>query len=237
MRKTVLAVLTALMVAGCNNPKDVALPANPSLWDDTVKQAVQKLSDEDRALVAAYAMRSTVGTIFGGAGIPPGTTIGSAIEDQKKWVINQKEAQAKQEALKQKLAAEQEQFKNLVEQAVTVTVLEKRLLPKNYSAGHYSERQYIKVGFENKSGKDIAGVSGEIKFFDIFDKEVGAINFGYDKGIKASSQAIWEGTRNYNQFLESHKQLANIDEGKYTTKFFPETIVFSDGTKLSVATP
>lgn len=230
-----MALAAITLLAACSKPQNTVLPTDVSKWGDEVKASIQKLSEEDQTLFFGYATRNAMDAAFGGKGIPPGTTIGAAIADQKQWIAARDKANAEQQALKEKMLAEQEAFRKQVAGAVTVTVIEKKLLPINYEARRFSEEQFFKLGFENKSGKDIAGIQGEVTFIDIFDKEVGSFTFSYDHGIKAGEIATWEGARQYNQFLPEHQALANLESGKYTTKFKPEMIVFSDGTKMRVS--
>lgn len=234
MKKIIALIFTILIAAGCSKPQDVVLSSDPGKWGQEVSDASQKLSEDDRKLLAAYAMRSVLGSAFGGKGIAPGTTIGVAIAEQKQWVVQQQAEQAEQDALKNKLAAEQQVFQKAVAEALIVTVLEKKVLPKDYSASRYSDQQTFKFGLQNKSGRDIEGVTGKIQFYDIFDREVGSVSFAFDDGIKAGATATWSGGLDINQFDDEQKKLANLAEGKYTTRFFPTVIVFADGTKLKV---
>ncbi|SFA84866.1 hypothetical protein SAMN04515620_10534 [Collimonas sp. OK607] len=235
MKKIIALLFTMIVATGCSKPQDVVLSPDPAKWGQEVSDAAQKLSEDDRKLLAGYAMRSAIGTAFGGKGIVPGTTIGTAIAEQKQWILQQQAEQAEQEALKQKLVAEQLAFQKTVAEALTVTVLEKKVLPKDYHASRYSDYQTFKLGLQNKSGKDIEGVAGRVQFYDIFDKEVYSIRFSFDEGVKAGATAVWEGGLDINQFNDGQKNLANLAEGKYTTRFFPSAIVFADGTKLKVS--
>ena len=80
----------------------------------------------------------------------------------------------------------------------------------------------------------VVGVAGEIKFIDVFDKEVGAVTFRISENIAPNQSAIWVGGRDYNQFSDTHRAVWNLTEGKYTTKFVPNMVVYADGTKLTV---
>ena len=118
--------------------------------------------------------------------------------------------------------------------AVTVTLVAKEELPSNYRIGRYSEYQQFRIGAQNKTSKVVVGVSGEIKFIDVFDKEVGAVSFGMSERIEPGSTSIWTGGRDYNQFLDEHRAVWNLEQGKYTTRFVPEMVVFEDGSRLGV---
>jgi len=55
--------------------------------------------------------------------------------------------------------------------------------------------QDIKVAIQNNVDGSIAGVSGEMKFIDIFDKEVGAVNFRISETIQPNKSIIWSRER------------------------------------------
>ena len=179
-------------------------------------------------------MRAKMGEAFGGKGIPPGTTIGQAIEAQKKLVAEQKQKEAEAAALKAKLQKEIAEARRVIDEAVVVTVIKLWRSRKDFDAGRFSDAQAIKLGFQNKTTKGIAGVSGKMVFTDMFDKKISDVHFSFDDGIKAGGTATWTGSRRINQFDSEDRALANIAEGKYTAKFEPEMIVFVDGTKLRV---
>lgn len=233
MNKALSLLLISLALYGCNNPQSTVIPTDMSKLEQ-IQDSVKKLSEDDRKQLMAYLVRTQMSAALGnGTGPEPGVTIGEALKRQKQWVADQEKQELAQVALKAKLAAEHEAAMKKFASTVTVSVLSKNLSPKNYDIGRYSDVQEIKLGIENLTDKDIAGVKGRVKFYDIFGKEAGAIGFSLDSGIKAKSTETWEGSRDYNQFLDSHKSLAALEEGKYTTKFEPEMIVFTDGTKMT----
>jgi len=227
-----LIVIAAL--SGCSKPTDAVIPSDMAAWDKELAPELKKLPDSDREKVAAYLMRAKLGEVFGGKGVPPGTTIGQALDGQKKFEAEQAAKHAEEEALKKKLEQERATAMEQLNKAVTVTLLSKSELPKNFSAGRYSEYQQFRIGVQNNSEKTMMGVSGEIKFIDVFDKVVGAVNFRISENIEPGKSANWTGGRDYNQFLDAHRAVWNLEEGKYTTRFEPEMVVFKDGTKLTV---
>jgi hypothetical protein len=233
--KRALALVLALGLFGCSNPKDEVIPSDISTWDKELAPHIKKLSESDREKVAGYLMRAKMGEAFGGAGVPTGTTIGQAIEAQTSWQNEQAAKQAEEEALKKKLEQERAEKAKLLNDAITVTLLSKRELPSNYRANRYSEYQEFEIGVQNNSQKTISGVSGAIVFIDVFDKEVGVVNFGVSERIEPGDSTTWTGGRDYNQFLDEHRSVWNLEEGKYKTKFIPEMVVFEDGTKIGVA--
>lgn len=234
MKRTIALLFCIAALGGCSKPTDAVIPSDMATWDKELAPHLKKLSDEDREKVAGYLMRAKVGEVFGGKGMPPGTTIGQALEEQKKWEAEQAAKRAEEEALKKKLEQERAAAIEQLNKAVTVTLLGKQELPKNYDAGRYSEYQQFRIGVQNNSDKPLTGVAGEIKFIDVFDKEVGAVSFRITENILPGKSATWTGGRDYNQFIDSHQAVWNLEEGKYTTKFIPDMVVFQDGTKLTM---
>ncbi len=237
MKSTQMAapLLALALLAACSKPTDTIIPSDTSKWDTDLAPMINKLSDEDKKLVAGYLMRSKLSATFGNKeGIPLGTTVGTAIEEQKKWLAQQVKQEAEAKALKEKMLKEQAEAQAAIDNAVTVTLLSKKELPSNYQLRRFSAEQEFNIGVKNKTAKEISGVSGVLDFVDIFDKTVGAVSFSMSEKIAPSGEAKWSGTRNYNQFLPEHKAVWNLEEGKYKTQFKARAIVFSDGSKLKV---
>lgn len=233
-------VCLALTLAACGDPRETPLPANLAEPGEAVTKAAAKLSEEERKLLTAYVARRVMGEglskVFGkDLGEARATTIGEAISQQRAWAERVVKQEAEAAALKAKLQAEQDALRQQVAGAVTVTVVELKVVPKDIHASRFSDSQMIRLGFENKSGKDIAGIKGSVRFIDMFDAEIDTVGFSYDGGIAAGATATWTGVRDINQFERSHKALAQIEPGKYKTTFDPEMIVFKDGTRLSSA--
>lgn len=234
MKIRVTAIGAFILLAGCGKPTDAVIPSDVAKWDKELAPQIQKLSEADRKRVAAYLMRAKVGEIIGGAGVQPGTTIGQALAEQQKWEVEQAAKRAEEEALKRKLEQDRAAAAERINRAVTVTLLDKRELPSDFRARRYSQQQQFRIGVQNISDKPIIGVSGEIKFIDVFDKEVGAVSFRISERIAPGATYTWTGVRDYNQFIDSHRALWDLEKGKYKTRFVPEMIVYEDGSKVGL---
>jgi hypothetical protein len=245
LKKSAALVAAIAIVAGCSKPTDAVIPSDMATWDKELAPELKKLPEEDRAKVGLFLMRAKLGEAFGGKGVAPGTTIGQALEAQKKFETEEAAKRAKEEAEQAAKRAEAEALKKKLEQeraaaleqlnkAATVTLLSKRELPKNYDAGRYSEYQEFRIGVQNNSDKPIIGVAGELQFIDVFDKKVGETNFRISENIAPGKSVTWVGGRNYNQFMREHQAIWNLEAGKYTTKFVPDMVVFQDGSKLTM---
>jgi hypothetical protein len=235
MKNLILAMLAALLLSACSKPQDTVIPSDVSKWDTELAPQVKKLPDEEQKLAVAYIARAKLGEVFGGKGVPFGTTLGDAVKQQRAWQHEQEEADRKAAVLKAEVEKQAKEHAALVAQAVTVSLVSKRQLPTNFDAGRYGEEQEFKIAVKNTGTKPLVGVSGTIEFIDVFDKTVGAVGFKISEPLEPGAGTVWTGTRRYNQFLSEHRAVWDLEEGKYKTRFVPDTIVFADGTKLSAA--
>lgn len=243
MRFQISVLVVAMALVGCTKPTDVTIPSDMAQWDKELAPAIKKLSSDDQKLLQGYLMRAKISEAFSkGAAIPVGTTVGTAIAEQRKWAEEQEILQAaerakaaEEKALKEKLAQEDAAAQAKLSNAVRVVLMSKGQEPSNPRAGRYSDRQTFTIGVLNKSVKAITGVSGKLEFIDMFDKVVGAVSFGITEPIEPGFDVKWEGARDYNQFIAEHRAVWNLEEGRYTTRFVPEAIVFADGTKITAA--
>ena len=247
MLPKVLAIAALVVLSACSKPQEMVIPSDMSTWDKELGPVIQKLPEEDRKHFALFVARAKMAEAFNkdSGGIPFGTTVGQAIEQQKKWAAEMEAKVAEEKALREKKEKEEAELKAKLEaekiatikainDVVTVTLVSKKELPADYQARRYSEYQQFNIGIQNNSDKTIAGVSGELEFVDLFDKTVGAVNFRITENIPSGSTHTWIGGRDYNRFLESHKAVWNLSLGEFKTRFNPEAVIFSDGSKLKM---
>ena len=242
-KKIVVTSLCAILVAGCSDPKSAIVPQDLSKLD-AVQPAIQKLSPQDKELFQAYVMRKAMteklSGLFGGqsntpTGVPVGLTIGQAIEDQRKFAADQVAEEAKAQALKAKLAQERAVALKAMRDAVTVTLVSKRLdVERGLSGMVLDEKLAVVFGYQNNGSKDVAAVKGRITTRDLLGDEISSFRVSNDTTIPAGKSATWSGSRSV-RFAMGHNQdrkLADLPDDKYTIDWEPEIIVFSDGTKL-----
>jgi hypothetical protein len=135
MKRIISTVLACLILTACNNVKNTPLPQDLDKME-SIKPALEKLTTQERELRADYIVRHTIGAkmkaLFGGTegpSIPKGMTIGKAIEEQRKFIADQKQEEQKQAALKAALQAKQEAAIKPVREAVTVSGIQKDKAP------------------------------------------------------------------------------------------------------------
>jgi|SRR3989338_2423130 len=243
MRRHLTILLFSIILAACSGPKDIPLPRELDKMD-SIKPAMEKLTTEERELVAGYIMRHTIGAklggLFGGKedpGIPDGMTLGKAIDEQRKFKADAAIEEAKQQALKAKLQAEREATIKPMLEAITVTLVSKKLEAEHgYSGMVVDEKLEVIFGYKNNTDKDIAGVKGYISVKDLFGDELSGFLISNDNTIKAGQTTTWAGSRSVKYSLGNNKdqKLAELEDTKFKVVWEPRMIVFKDGTKLTV---
>ena len=224
----------ALILAACSGPKSTVIPSDLQKWD-TIADSVKKLSDEDKSLFTGYAMRMTIGSALAGGkgGIPPGTTIGDAIQLQKEFLDKQKQEEAQADLLKAKVQAERAADVAKLNNVAIVALAGLEVLPKNYDAGRFSDRLDLLLAVQNRTAKAISGIKGALVFKDQFGTEITTMNLSLDEDIAAgASRSISGYGKDINQFEDTDTKLAVTPLEKMHVTFVPQMIVFADGTNM-----
>lgn len=240
MRLIAAIVITALLVA-CSDPKNTPLPREIDKME-SIKPVMEKLSEEERKLVAGYLMRHTVGTALGGIfgqkkadPMPDGMTIGKAIEEQRAFLANMKAEEEKQKAREAAAKAEAEKSMAALREAVSATFVKRSIeTERGYSGMEINKHLVVTFAFTNHTDKPVAAVKGTIDVEDLFGDNVTGFHFSNSETIAPGKTITWTGSRSVKYGLSSDRdtKFAGLDEGKFKTVWKPEGIVFSDGTKL-----
>jgi hypothetical protein len=243
MEIRILLLLLAMILSACSEPKDTVLPKEIEKME-SIKPAIEKLSPEERQLLGGYIVRQTIGAKFSGMlggtksnGVPDGMTIGTAIEEQRKFQIERSVEEAKQKAVKDKLLVEQTLAEKGMRDAVTVTLVSKKLRTETGRSGIVlDENIEIVFGYKNNTAKNITGVKGRISIRDQFGDELSAFQISNDATIKAGESITWTGGRSVQYALgrNNDRKLIDLADDKYTTQWNPQVIVFADGTKMNL---
>lgn len=243
MKRTIAIFLTCLLLVACNRANNTPLPQDLDKME-SIKPAIEKLAPEERELVTGYIMRHTIGAkmkgFLGGAegpGIPQGMTIGKAIEEQRKFIVDQKVEEQKQASLKAALQAKREVTLKPMREAVTVSLVSKKIKPEyGYSGILKDENLVVAFGYKNNTKKDISGVKGYVSVRDLFGDELSGFAISNDTTIPAGESIAWIGSRSVKYAMGDNKdrKLAELDDSKYKVIWEPQIIVFTDGTKLEL---
>lgn len=234
----VFALIVA--IAGCSNPKATVVPTSLEKME-AIKPSIEKLSPDEKDLFAKYVVRHTVGYAMSGMfgiksdPIPEGITIGKAIEEQREFGKKQEAAEKEEKALQAKLAAEREKAMDAMRQAVSVTIMGKRINTEYGSSGIViDELLSVKFGYRNNTDKEISGVKGTVEVSDQFGDPLTAFNVSNDESIAPGHIVVWSGGRSVRFGLSEDKdrKFAALPDEKYRIIWKPKMIVFSDGTKM-----
>jgi hypothetical protein len=238
-----LIPLILLLVAGCDNPKDTILPHDIEKME-SIKSSIEKLSSEEKELLTGYMIRHTIGAKLSGLfgkketqAIPDNMTVGKAIDEQRKFKSDALLEEAKQQALKNKVQAEQEAAIKPMREAVTVTLISKKIQEeRGYSGIVTDENISVVFAYKNNTDKDISGVKGRISIKDLFGDEISAFQISNDDTIKAKKTITWTGSRSVKYAFgdNNDRKLASLENDKFKVIWEPKIIIFKDGTKMNV---
>jgi hypothetical protein len=194
------------------------------------------MPQEERDLLTAYLIRhSPLGALAGeGSQIAVGTTVKAALEEQRAWIQEQKRKQDEAEALAVKIRAEQEAQSKALIDAVTVALLSSAVQKQDFRAQVYSDRFVFKMAFRNNTQRDILGIKGNVRFSDMFDTPIKELSLVFENGVKVGETAQWTGVHDLNMFIDSDKTLAATPLDKLKAKWFPQAIIFADGSTMSI---
>jgi hypothetical protein len=137
--------------------------------------------------------------------------------------------------LKAKLAQERAVALKTMRDAVTVTLVSKRLdVEQGLSGMVLDEKLVVVFGYQNNGTKDVAAVRGRIITRDLLGDEISTFLVSNDTTIAAGKSATWTGSRSVRFSMGQNKdrKLADLPDDKYTIEWEPQIIVFADGTKL-----
>ncbi len=233
--KKLLAVALVAFLAACTDPKSIVLTKK----EDIEKHAEElgKLSSEEKQLVVAYLLRAELGGAFGGEGNDKavyGVTIGEAIEKQKAFIEAQQKRELEQKAEEEKARQELEEKRRQLNEAVSVIFVE-----HHRKEGQFSFQKYdvFNFKFKNNSQKNIVGIKGVAVFSDKFGDELKRIemkNDFNDNGgkLEAGQDYSWQGQMDV--LLRDDEKLADTPTEDLKFTYEPNTVLFEDGTSLTV---
>lgn len=237
MRSLHFALCLALCMA-CTSAKNTLVPQSMDKMD-TIKPAVEKLTDEERGLFTGYLMRHTIGAALGSAfgvkqdGIPAGMTIGKAIAEQKEFVAKQEGEAAAAKVAAKKAEETRKALAAQMAQVLTVSLKSISLHKATFSSS-FDVENYINftLEVENKGGKGISGIKGTATFRDKFGDVVSSLPLKMEDEIKPGQKLVVKLQKKYNQFRADDQKLAGVDAATAKFELAPEVVLFSDGTKF-----
>ncbi|HCF58962.1 MAG TPA: hypothetical protein DFS52_13345 [Myxococcales bacterium] len=231
----VVALLLSLCFIGCSDPYAQKLPASIDGLekDEALKKAIQKLPEQEKALLGQFLLRRGLAQAFGGGGAEE-VTVRQAIDRQRRWLEEQAKQEAEAKALADRVKAEREAKRKEFAETLTVAVTSLQFVKGSFASRRFDDRFQITLAFQNKTARAFAGVKGTLVFADMFGTAIKQISIAYDQGIEAGSTATWAGEVDFNQFIDDDKKLASTPLDKLKTSWLPEHYIFSDGTAMKM---
>ena len=155
--KLIPTILLVICLAACSDPKDIVLGQEPLKQILEKPDAFKRLSESDRSILVGYLMAQQMGRAFGGASAPDnvtGKTVGEVLTAATRWragmeEIAKAELQRKSErdARKAQAESERETIMTRIAAQVTVSVVDKKVIPKNPDRFQFNE--YLKIDYSS----------------------------------------------------------------------------------------
>lgn len=233
-----LWIPSVAIIAACADPLSTQLPRDLEKME-SIKPAMEKLSQDDQALVTGYIMRQTVAAKLGGLfgipapiGIPEGMTIGKAIAEQKKFITEQQAKTDTEKKANEKEATERQALADEFSKIIEVHLIDVSLHQASFRDDDVNDYLIYAMEIKNKGIKDITGLKGTITVRDIFGDVIATRGMKSDSKIAAGSIARLTLTRSYSKFDDTDRKEASIDASKAKTEFAPSLVLFGDGTRF-----
>jgi len=220
MKKQLLFVGIVAFLFSCSSPLDRKF--NKDTSEEDYEAIKSEIDSSELKLLAGSILRLSIEDKN-----LESMTYAEILEDGKKWKAEQEKIEAEQRALAEKAAKEESERIERLNQSVMVTCFD-----KGYVEVDYQDYITYKFVIQNKSEKNIRAIKGSITFTNLFDDEIKSLNFVYDQPVPAGQEVNWEGTSDYNQFIDEDRTLKNKDLKDLKVVWKPEKIIFEDGTTL-----
>ncbi len=242
--KNALLIVALSVLMGCSSPNDIVLGPEPLKQMAEQGDKFKKMSQEDRTLLASYLTVQEMGKLFGGADkagatTVVGRTVGEVMVDARAWKekLKAQEAESKKReaevtALKAKVEAERKLMAEKIAGMVTVAVVDKKVLPKNYQANRFEELLIFMYAVENKSAKNISQLKGTLEFFDPTGDKIGDLPLEITTKIPSGQTVKTDTGRGFkmNPFTRGDiEKIAGMEYSVMKAKFSAESIAFEDG--------
>lgn len=235
MQRILAALAATLVLTACHNPRDTVI--TPENRDTVFKDvmASQKLSGEETRALMAAVMRLGLASAFSGQEVETvlvGKTIGQLIDDQLAWE-NQRQAEEREK----QVAAEEarmraEEDASQLRQIVDLRVVKKQFKPANIYASDFQDRLLFTFKATNTSSKKLRAFSGEVRFSDLFGKEIHTASVQNSTPLEGQRVLTFESALDFNPFFDNLRRLKDHRLADMQTEWRPRAVIFSDGTHI-----
>ncbi|MCP8465929.1 hypothetical protein NK553_18415 [Pseudomonas sp. ZM23] len=105
------------------------------------------------------------------------------------------------------------------------------LISKGFVKGEYGDDKItLDLLFENSTGADVRAFDGVLEFTDLLGNDILSSKIAINDPVSAGTKLSWQGTINFNQFIQRHKDFANAEQQNIKTSFRLTKVLFADGT-------
>jgi hypothetical protein len=219
-----------LLLVACNSVANEPLPAAPN--DPGFAKIGEKLNDEEKKLLAGYLIRREMAKSFGNQQLADGvTTIGGALDAQRKFIDSLTESQQKAEALKIEVEQKRKAVADQIAKTVTVAFVDAEFVPSSFEQGRYDDYEKLSFAVHNGGRKAIKALKGQAVFIDTFGDVFVTVPMQFEERVAAGEKKEIELGMEINKFMDEHKKVMSLDRTK-KFRFEPDQIVYEDGSTL-----
>lgn len=234
MRRGALYVVLCcmlLLASACTNVKSMKITEEnkDKIWEQI--KDTKDLTGEEVQLLQSYMLRKGLRSAFSGKrfSFPVGRTIGEIIEEERRYVQQEKAREEDDRVSRERARAAAEKHREVLYGALAVTLYE-----KGFYSGDFQDYVTLRLMYENRSGKDMRAFRGTLQFNDLFGEEVQKAELKEDKILKAGETRRVDRSLPYNRFIEADRKLRSTALENLKVVWLPTTILFTDGTSLQV---
>ncbi len=214
-----------VLLVGCSNPLNIAVA---KLTAEQRVRVQQMLSVDELKELEDWTARNTAD----GKQLPPDVTVEQALKDQYDWQTKRKMEEAnaveRQKKMQEEHLARQQELARML--AITLVSKTDEVLKE--------DRKIVALDilYDNKTDKDIQGVTGVIRLTDVYGNKVIDISWSYD-GVIASKHTNFEHdfTVAVNKSMESQVNFWNTGFDILKSNFDIDAINFKDGTSVNAS--
>lgn len=105
-----------------------------------------------------------------------------------------------------------------------------KLNSKKITEVGYRKTIDFSITIDNPMDRPIKAFEGRVLFKDVLGKLILGANLSYRDGINAKGSTTWNGEIEYNQFIDRHREISNIDIDKILTELEVYKVAYEDGT-------
>lgn len=236
MKKVIAITLLAALLLGCSDPRDTVITEENR--QTVFKEAQAKLTPEESQSLMAYIFRAGLSTAFGGEKIETainGKTVRQLIAEQEAWEKQRAEEEARKKAAAEEARLRAEATANHLRQVVDLRVLKKQYRRADIFAGSYQDKLVFTFEATNNTGKQLRAFSGQVRFSDLFGKEIYTAGIQSSTPIPGNKILKFEQALDFNAFFDNQQRLRNEKLSDMQTEWIPAAVIFADGTRIGEA--